>query len=270
MQSIAHVEELVRVSVYSESNRREWRISKRLPEGIENIEVLLSGEVYFEKDHKKQRFGRGTIFWHLGGEFDIWDTVRDKPYRCAVFTFRVARRVAPPAKIAMWQKSELLDSFVNEALELYRAPETDRSILGAWIYGTLLRQFIRNDRPLPNSLPYKLEQALDHIRSRFPEQVPLEELSRIASSSKVQLYRLFRQYFQCSPSEYILKTRLKHAANLISSGMDIPIVAEECRFQGISGFYKAFRRHYAMTPGEYRIRCKTGLKFPPDLHFSEH
>ena len=253
LKSISHVEKLSRVGVYADPDNRT-HIPEKLAQNRENIEILLAGEVFYpDGKGKNQRFGRGTIFWHRSGEFDIFNnTVSTSRYRCAVFTFEVNSFNRPVPSIGQWQDPGSLENFIYEASKLFLSPQTDNEFLTIWCYGTLLRQFITTDFCAGETLPTILQQALLHINIRMPEAVSIKELTTVIQCSAAQLHRLFMQHLKITPGEYILRRRLVHAANLLLSGLAIQRIADECGFQTIPGFYSAFRKVYNCTPGEYR------------------
>ena len=54
-------------------------------------------------------------------------------------------------------------------------------------------------------------------------------------------------------SAYVQKLRLERAAQLLSTGnMPIQAVYEVCGYNTLSAFHKAFKKHYGITPGEFR------------------
>ena len=254
MQIVGHIQNLTRVEIYADPDRRTNQESLRLPDNVEHIELLLAGEVFYQgKNGTVQRFKRGTIFWHQGGEFDIWrNTSADSRYRCAGFTFRVKSNKRPVPEVGQWQQPEKLDDFVNEAMELFWSPKRDLGMLGVWIYGTLLRQYIPAVTPTEEKMSSILSNALKHIHVVLPGTVSVTELAKVANCSVMQLNRLFMQKFNLSPGQYIIAERLKRSANLLNSNLSIQRIAEECGFKTLVGFYKAFRKFYNMTPGEYR------------------
>ena len=57
---------------------------------------------------------------------------------------------------------------------------------------------------------------------------------------------------------YLLKLRLEQAAEqLVSTDLPVYVICEQAGFNTLSTFQKAFKRSYAMAPGEYR-RAKRG------------
>ncbi|MEI8245716.1 MAG: helix-turn-helix transcriptional regulator [Lentisphaerota bacterium] len=111
----------------------------------------------------------------------------------------------------------------------------------------------RTGEQMPNS-QYLLENIItfvdDHLR---------EELScgRIADEFKINanyVAQLFVRFRQCGFAEYVRDMRLELAASLLrSSRMNIGEIADYCGFSQANYFIRVFKKHYAMTPHNYRL-----------------
>lgn len=65
--------------------------------------------------------------------------------------------------------------------------------------------------------------------------------------------RRFAEYYEVSPHCWQIEQRLAKAVDLLLlSDLSIKEVGHECHFANISHFIKLFRRHYGVTPGDYR------------------
>lgn len=255
MQITDHIQQLLWVDVYADSDKYRNPADARGPENVETVEILLAGEVlYPAQDGTLQCFGRGTIFWHQSCEYFICrNAVEDSRYRCAVFTFASTAKKRPVPSIGVWQDLTQLDLFVHEAVQLFLAGNTNLDMLSVWIYGTLLRQYIATPENACQHIPQVLAMALRHINYVMPQNLSIAELANKAGCSVMHLNRLFKQQFQLTPAEYILKQRMLFAANLLNSSLSVQRIASECGFKTTVGFYKAFNKVYNTTPGKYRM-----------------
>ena len=253
-----HIERLSKVLIFAADDNHSY-VPKPLKKGFENIEILLDGKVYYPTPDGVKSFGRGTIFWHHSGELDIWKSASgEHGYRCACFTFQTKENAIPPSSgissIGAWQDLWTLDGFIMEVRELFNTPNTNIDLLTAWVYGTLLRQFIPNSQQ-NQRFPRLLYLALLHIDVNLPKSIELNELTKIIGCSSMHLNRMFSKYLHCTPANYIMQRRMMHAANLLNTRLHIKKIAEECDFDSLAGFYSAFNRHFHMSPGEYRRQC---------------
>lgn len=68
------------------------------------------------------------------------------------------------------------------------------------------------------------------------------------------LHNIFKNFFGISPQEYLIHCRLDAAAKLLST-TEIPIkeISSECGYENSLQFSKLFKKHYQVSPSEYRI-----------------
>jgi len=98
--------------------------------------------------------------------------------------------------------------------------------------------------------PYlSIDRAVDHIRSHFRERITVEDLAQFAAISPRQLHRKFVEAFGHSPQEFILKTRIQAACELLgATRQPMAEIARQCGFADQSSFTQHFRRHMGSTP----------------------
>lgn len=101
--------------------------------------------------------------------------------------------------------------------------------------------------------PRWLETAKDLLDRRCAEGIHISEVAASVQVHPVHLIRTFREFLGSTPGEYLRRCRLDRAARLLVHG-DLPLaqVALESGFADQSHFSKAFRRQFALPPGEYR------------------
>lgn len=97
-----------------------------------------------------------------------------------------------------------------------------------------------------------LTNALDYISAHIDAPIKLYDLSREIGVSTSTLYKLFRQLLHTSPSDYITRTRLRHAELLMrSSGCTIAEAALRCGFCNASHMSRQFKTVYGMSPSHF-------------------
>jgi len=75
--------------------------------------------------------------------------------------------------------------------------------------------------------------------------------------SESYLRAVFREETGVSLGHFVRSARLVRAAYLFDEGeKGVSDVADECGFQSVTSFTRAFRRMYEMTPSEYRKRMR--------------
>jgi len=96
-------------------------------------------------------------------------------------------------------------------------------------------------------------KTMTYIQENIDKPILIEDLAAIMQLSPSQFRKRFKALFQLSPQEFILKTRLKRAARLLSE-TEYPLVkvAIQCGYCDQSYFTKQFNSFYGSTPKQYR------------------
>jgi len=111
----------------------------------------------------------------------------------------------------------------------------------------------------------RIQDVLKEIDDRLGESLSADLLARIAGYSTYHFCRMFLWHVGYSVMEYVRLRRLSFAASELSSGRKLIDIALEYGFETHSGFSKAFKRHYGMTPERYRIHAHKTKPLLPDL-----
>lgn len=145
--------------------------------------------------------------------------------------------------------------------ELLYAAETEafgRDVLCTSLAASLLvylnRVSVGIAQPLPKSdirVSPLVKRVSAYLDAHLDEAVSLDELSRSVFLSKYYLERQFRKETGVSIYQMLLQKRMILARNLIQEGLPFTAVAQRCGFSEYSGFYKAFRNEYGISPREY-------------------
>jgi AraC-like DNA-binding protein len=102
-------------------------------------------------------------------------------------------------------------------------------------------------------LPLPLRNALLALHSGFNQPFRLKLLAQRCFVSPYYLCRLFRQYLQMTPLEYLVRLRLTIAHQLLEQvGLSVGDVAVLVGYQDWRHFHRLFVRHFGTPPGAVR------------------
>lgn len=116
-------------------------------------------------------------------------------------------------------------------------------------YGTVL-----NDTPANiHTTDRQIILAARFVSEHYAEPVTAADIAAAAGFSPNYLSRKFREAAGIGLHEYLVLTRLQHAAlELVSTKDSITNIAFRCGFSDSNYFKDAFRKRYGVTPREYR------------------
>ena len=101
----------------------------------------------------------------------------------------------------------------------------------------------------------RLKNVLSLVQTNFAEQISVEEAAKICGYSPSYFMKIFRDLTGRSFNRYLVDYRLEQAATRLSKGKEkIIVVSEECGFNNLSYFTRAFEAKYSMSPSKYRRR----------------
>lgn len=98
-----------------------------------------------------------------------------------------------------------------------------------------------------------VSRSKEFIHDNFDTAITLDILSKNIGISKYYLHRLFTEMTGSTPVVYITRVRLSKAKErLRTSGASILEIAMACGFDSASYFSNTFKKHFGVSPTEYR------------------
>lgn len=92
----------------------------------------------------------------------------------------------------------------------------------------------------------------EHIDRHYSEPVSLETLAQRFHVSKEHLSRAFKSQTGENLSDYIVRKRMEKAGELMLEGkLAIKHAARLAGYEDLAYFYRVFKKHYGVTPGDY-------------------
>ncbi len=106
----------------------------------------------------------------------------------------------------------------------------------------------------PRTSPPWLDEVLAQLRSEVTGKIDEAHLTKIAGVDISTIRRYFKQYLNTTPMAFHRRFRLRHAKDLLRSGVNYLAAAYECGFESSSGFRDAFIKEFGSPPGRYYVR----------------
>ena len=163
-------------------------------------------------------------------------------------------------------RNAVLRSICAEIMESGAAPATSPSgecrelaVLGSLcsLFAYILRNRLYTAPPVtpaPKSDRIMLlKSVLEYIEQNYSSPITLSGLAGVVGMNPNYFCRVFREYTQQSPMDYVIFYRIEQAAELLTgTAQSITEVAMECGFNDYSYFIRTFKRLKGITPKQYR------------------
>lgn len=153
------------------------------------------------------------------------------------------------------------ENAVELAKKLDECPEASREelmMIGRAVESYM--RFILSTPPPKDDLchRYPIFEIKVRIQSEYKKPLTLKGMSELYFFNEKYLGQLFRSETGMTFHEYLNKTRIEKARDLIeSSDLSILDIAYDCGFGSVSYFNRVFKSSFGITPMEYR-RIKSG------------
>lgn len=105
-------------------------------------------------------------------------------------------------------------------------------------------------------IPYNLKKAVAYIRRHYTQAITLKELADCCNVSKQQLTRYFKDAFQDTPINYVIKYKITKAKEFMFNYPQLSMteIAYELGFSDQHYFSRMFKKITGETPTHYKYR----------------
>lgn len=127
----------------------------------------------------------------------------------------------------------------------------------------LISELFSSKPQLPKGAPGWLIDACHAAQTPDIYRKGAAGLVRASGKSHAHVSRSFQKYIGQTPSNYINRIRMDHAAiSLAGMSDDLTDIALECGIANLSHFHRLFREHHGMTPAQYRRKFQKNAVQP--------
>ena len=100
-----------------------------------------------------------------------------------------------------------------------------------------------------------IEKAKEFIENNFHRNIDLDLIAKEANLSPTYFHKKFKECYNVTPREFLLKIRLKNAKRLLlTSDLSFFEISENCGFSSQAYFNFQFKKETGLTPSEYRSK----------------
>lgn len=186
---------------------------------------------YYAEDHTTFQFV------HFGG--NISDYYYQKMCQNQQYSFRPSNPQA-------------LSSSLSSILEGAEEKIPNEHLISAHIH-RLLGQLLTSRESFSSLNAQRIASAVRFMEENISNDITLNEIADHLSINPYYFSKIFRQYTESAPYDYLLNLRISHAKMLLITTYDaVAAVAELCGFNSTVHFINIFKRKVGMTPLQFR------------------
>ncbi|KWX73682.1 AraC family transcriptional regulator [Paenibacillus riograndensis] len=228
------------------------------------FQYTAEGSGIFETEQETFRIGTGRAFLaEIPGSHRYYHPGDAVPWEFYFLLFRPqpllplwedikAKLGAAPAIVPGSRPIRILRDIVHEA---YSGRISD-----PYIASSLLHQFMMELGRLSSSgprdaaeWPTAVRDSVQFIEERYSSMIGQEQLAEQMGLSKFHLLRTFSKYVGLTPNEYLNRTRIERAIELLTAtDLSIEAIASQVGYSSGSYFIKVFQKLTGQTPGSFR------------------
>ena len=155
------------------------------------------------------------------------------------------------------------DVLLARAVSLYEGAVT-HAFRDAWALEAALFDFLFEYERLAQRLRYPaaerealLEDVRRYVRAQAGRPVDVSELARLRGQSRSHFSRGFKAATGQAPAQWVRQVQLEEATRrLLDGDQKLEAVARASGFANANHLCKFFRRHYHLSPGEFRRQMR--------------
>lgn len=117
------------------------------------------------------------------------------------------------------------------------------------------KEMAESECPIPSSHKawFSWQSACRFIQENFSQPIGRPEVATFLHLHPNHLSRLFTRFSGCSFNQYLLRTRLRHAAEMLADpALNIGDIARACGIPDTNYFIRCFRREMGLPPARFR------------------
>ena len=225
----------------------------------ERVYNLTCGEIIFHKPLELHKFiindkdGADLLVFSFSAEGPLTTFLRDKVFELSPSQKAIISNMLSYAQSRCEQLCPVPGNSCPY-LEPFREYPAYAQMLGTYLLQLMLSLSERGSVTSASSAPDAIcfSSAISYLNSNIHRQPTVPEIARFCNVSEAGIKRIFDKYAGIGVHKYLLKLKIKAAAELLHNGESVSNVAERLGFNSQSYFSRAFKRETGMMPSSLK------------------
>lgn len=223
--------------------------------GNERVYNLSRGSIIFHKPLELHKFivngreGADLLIFSFTAEGPLTSFLEEK-----VFELSDAQKEVIAAMLSFLHKrnntENPADATAQSYLEAFHTLPAYSQMLVTYLHQLMLSLAetgsVSSVSDAPDAITFR--HAISYLNSNIHRQPSVPEIARFCSISEAGLKRIFEKYAGIGIHKYLLKLKVKAAAELLQNGESVSAVAEKLGFHSQSYFSRVFKRETGLMP----------------------
>lgn len=230
-----------------------------LVSGNERVYNLAQGSIIFHKPLELHKFivnspeGARLFIFSFSAEGPLTAYLEEKVFELSDFQKGIMAELLAFLH-ARTDQSSLAAGTPCSYLEPFHTQPTYPQMLASWLQQLMLSLVEAGAVSSVSSAPDVLifRNAISYLNSNIHRQPSVPEIALFCNVSQASIKRIFDRYAGMGIHKYLLKLKIKAAAELLQAGETVSNVAEKLGFNSQSYFSRAFRRETGLMPSSLK------------------
>ena len=231
---------------------------------IFSIGAIISGRCNYLHEKTSHGIGAGTVVVMNPGDVhacnpvddQLWSYVMlyvDAQWLAGLGLDEAQSGVFQPVAATHSQSPELFSGLTRLYAQLVD-PHLDvlAKHEAAIVFFAMMQQALGSPVVLRKVASQRVERAAEYIDAHYLRTIRLQDICEAASLSEAYLIRAFEQHYHMTPHAYLINRRIQHAQTQLREGAPIADIAQQTGFADQAHFQRVFKKHLAVTPGQYK------------------
>lgn len=224
------------------------------------IHYVTKGSGFYEVDGKKYKVSQNDIFIIYPNQVVTYYSpdIDDTWSFCWIgFSGESASQYFKMTGIDSYVLKTKSQSFYSNVLNCINYFEESKENLSqlklnSYIFDSLHLLFCAGEKTRSKAADY-IDKAVRYIEYNYMNGISAKDVSDYLSIDRTYFYRIFKNHTGTSPEQYIMKYRIKRAAELLKcSSFTIGEIAVFVGFRDTYYFSRLFKKITGINPSEYR------------------